>query len=438
MLFVKSLANLFKIISLFLVFGALYPFFREKSLYFFLKFSGTTFIKLGQILSTRPDLVGENLSNLLTSFQDKLPPFPLSKTKKILLKELKFPIGDLFAEFSENAVSSASIAQVYKARLKNGDFVAVKILRPGISDLIFLDISTIRLVASIVGIFSFYNQQRFLDIAKLIENYSSKELDLLFEAGVASELRERLNQVAGIYIPKIYWDLTTSKVLVLEWINGIAFSNKNLIRNSSFNKVELAKNLVNGYFYQVYVQGFFHADMHPGNLFLMKDGKIGIVDFGIIGVLKKKTRIAVAEILMAFLNRDYNKVAQIHIDVGFVPSDIDIDELRLAVRVIGELVVGKSVKQISLAKLLDRLIKMARSYNMKADPELLLLQKTVMLVEGVGLILDENLNMWDLAKPWMKNWALKNVGFDAKIRDNLLEISEMIKFYFLRPNKYDL
>jgi ubiquinone biosynthesis protein len=208
---------------------------------------------------------------------------------------------------------------------------------------------------------------------------------------------------------------------------GIAFSDKEAIKNSNFDKNQIAKNLVISYFNQVYIHGFFHADMHPGNLFLMKNGDIGVVDFGIIGMIDKKTRIAVAEILMGFLQRNYRKVAQIHLSAGLVPENTNIDEFALSCRIIGESVVDLSIKQISLAKLMGNLLKMARKYNMNTKPELLLLQKTMMLVEGVGVAINKDLNMWELSGPWMKDWAVKNIGFDAKIRDHVVELIDVIK-----------
>ena len=200
---------------------------------------------------------------------------------------------------------------------------------------------------------------------------------------------------------------------------------------SPFDKKQIAQNLVISYFEQVYANGFFHADMHQGNLFLLKNGDIGVVDFGIVGQIDKKTRLAVAEILIGFLGKDYQRVAQLHIDAGLVPADTKVDSLALSCRKIGETIVGSNVKDISVAKLLANLITMTRDYKMEARPELLLLQKTILLVEGVGIMLDPNLNIWDLARPWVKEWAKKNLGFDAKIRDTLVDLFEMAK-KFLR------
>jgi ubiquinone biosynthesis protein len=310
--------------------------------------------------------------------------------------------------------------------------VAVKVLRPNIPYLLARDIVTLKIISNIIGIFSSYNKEKLVDIISLLQACKIRELDMMMEASAASDLKEKLSDVKGFYIPKIYWNYTSNKVLTMEWINGIAFSDKKAINASKFNKEEIAQNLVIAYFNQVYIHGFFHADMHPGNLFLMENGDIGVVDFGIVGIIDKKTRIAVAEILISFLKRDYKRVAKLHIDNGLVPANTNLEEFALTCRVIGESIVDVSVKQVSLAKLLAQLIKMTKRYNMSTKPELLLLQKTMMLVEGVGASLDENLNMWELARPWMTEWATKNIGFDAKIRDGLLELFDIIKKTLMR------
>jgi ubiquinone biosynthesis protein len=289
------------------------------------------------------------------------------------------------------------------------------------------DIVTLKIISNIIGIFSKYNKEKLNDVIALLKDCESRELDMMLEASAASDLKENLSDVKGFYVPKVYWNYISEKVLTMEWIEGIAFSDRAAIKASKFDKKEIARNLVISYFNQVYVHGFFHADMHPGNLFLMKNGDIAVVDFGIVGIIDKKTRIAVAEILINFLKRDYEKVAKLHIDNNLVPADTNLKDFALTCRAIGESIVDVSVKQVSLAKLLAQLIKMTRKYNMVTKPELLLLQKTMMLVEGVGASLDGDLNMWELARPWMKDWATKNIGFDAKIRDSFLELFDMIK-----------
>jgi len=384
-------------------------------------------------LANRPDLVGDDLASQLSSFQDRLPSFSFQKIVKTIESEFSQSLNKIFSEFDPIPVASASIAQVHKAKTIDGDIVAVKVLRPNIKALICRDIATLRLLAFFTGLFSVYFKEKISNIVELLDACSQKELDLFCEAAAAAELKEKLADVKGFYVPKVYWSLASNKVLATEWINGVPFSDRQAIflaiENNGFNKVDIARNLVVSYFNQVYVHGFFHADMHGGNLFLMKNGDIGVVDFGIMGSIDKKTRIAITEIVIAFLDRNYKKVAQLHIDAGLVPENIDINEFVLSCRVIGELVVDKAVGQVSMAKLLENLLKMTRKYQMKTKPELLLLQKTMMLVEGIGMFLDKDLNIWDLAKPFVKEWAKSNIGFDSKIRDFVVEILGVIKKY---------
>ncbi len=426
-----SVLNIFRLSFLFLIFLPVYFFDKNRAVYFFLKFSGPSFIKLGQVLSVRSDLVGKKLAQILANFQDQLSPFCQDQVKKILAQEFGDSFKKNFAEFNFTPVASASIAQVHQAKLLDGKIAAVKIMRPRIKQIMARDILTLKLLIKFIAVFSKFFAKSLTDIADLLQETAKSELDFLREASNASRLKQDLKDVKGFYVPEIFWQFSTEKVLVLEWLDGIPFSDKWAILNSPFNKKQIAQNLVVSYFTQVYSNGFFHADMHPGNLFLLKNGDIGVVDFGIMGKIDKKTRIAVAEILIGFLNKDYQRVAQLHIDNALVPQDTDLDDLALSCRKIGETIVGSSVKDISVAKLLANLIAVTREYKMTTRPELLLLQKTLLLVEGVGVMLDPELNIWDLARPWVKEWAKKNIGFDAKIRDAMFDLFELAK-KFLR------
>ncbi|NBV07036.1 MAG: 2-polyprenylphenol 6-hydroxylase [Proteobacteria bacterium] len=424
--------NLLRLAALFLLFLPIGIFNKNAAVFYFLKLAGPSFIKLGQILSVRPDLVGVKLSKTLATFQDHLKPCSPKKLQKILDQEFGKNFSEIFAEFNFDAVASASIAQVHKAQLKSSkEFVAVKIMRPRISQIMARDISTLKILIKFLAPFSSFLAKSFLDVADLLEQVSRSELDLLQEAANASKLKEDLKNVKGFYVPEIFWKFSTTKILVLEWLDGIPFSDIEKILASPFDKKQIAQNLVISYFNQVYVHGFFHADMHPGNLFLLKNGNIAVVDFGIMGKIDKKTRLTVAEILIGFLNKDYHKVAELHINAGLVPRETKVEELALSCRKIGEMIVGSDVKDISVAKLLSSLITMMRDYKMETRPELLLLQKTLLLVEGVGVSLDPNLNIWDLARPWVKEWAMKNIGFDAKIRDTVIDLLELAR-RFLR------
>ncbi len=426
-----SFFNLLRLSALFLACLPIYIFAKNRAIYFFLRAAGPSFIKLGQLLSVRSDLVGEKISASLAGFQDNLSPFSAKKVQQILQKEFGGNYKKIFSEFDFTAVASASIAQVHKAKLHDGKIIAVKILRPRIAQIMARDIATLKLLIKFVAIFSKFLAKSFFDIADLLQQTSRYELDLLQEAANASKLREDLKDVKGFYVPEIFWQFSTQKILVIEWLDGIPFSNKAAIKNSPFDKKQIAHNLVISYFSQVYVHGFFHADMHPGNLFLLKNGDIGVVDFGIMVKIDKKTRLVVAEILIGFLSKDYKRVAQIHIDAGLVPSTTNVDDLALSCRKIGETIVGSDVKEISVARLLSNLIIMTRDYKMVTRPELLLLQKTLLLVEGVGITLDPQLNIWDLARPWVAEWAKKNIGFDAKIRDAMVDLFELAR-KFLR------
>jgi ubiquinone biosynthesis protein len=423
---ILSYLNLFRLFILFIFFLPCAFFSKKWAIFNFLKLSGPAFIKLGQMLSTRSDIVGDEIASYLSSFQDKIPPFCVKKVKKILKKEFGNDFSKIFSEFDFVSTASASIAQVHKAKMGDKK-VAVKILRPNIRKIVHRDIRTLRILNRVIWLFSGFLYQTFFDIANLLENVAKSELDLLREAANAQKLKEQLKDVKGFYIPEIFWKNSTSQILVIEWIDGIPFSNKKEIQNCKFDKKKIARNLIISYFEQVYNNGFFHGDMHPGNLFLLENGDIAAIDFGIMGKINKKIRIAVAEILIGFLERDYQKVAKIHIEVGLVPQDTDIDDLALAVRKIGEKIVDNDVKDIPVADILGNLIVMTKKYNLKTNNDLLLLQKTLILVEGVGLILDENLNMWEIARPWIKNWARENIGFDAKIRDFVEDCIDLAK-----------
>jgi ubiquinone biosynthesis protein len=424
---IYSFFNLLRLLFLILISLPFYLINQKTAILFFFYSAGPSFMKLAQLLSVRSDLVGTKIAKILSEFQDKIPPFSQNNLQKILENELGDNFKKIFLDFDFNPIASASIAQVHFAKLQTGENVAVKILRPNIKKTMRRDISTLKIIIKIVGFFSKFLSKTLCDIADLLEQTAKYELDLLREGANGSKLRDDLKGVKGFYVPQIYWQYSSEKILISERIDGIAFSDEVAIKNSPFDKKIIAENLVLSYFQQVYVHGFFHADMHPGNLFLMKNGDIAVVDFGIMGKIDKKTRIAVAEVLIGFLNRDYRRVAEIHVDAGFVSNDVNIEDLALSCRKIGEMIVGVDVKDISIAKLLTALIEMSKDYKMETKPELLLLQKTLLLVEGVGMTLDPHLNIWNLARPWVKEWAKTNISYDAKIVDFLLEFFNKIK-----------
>jgi ubiquinone biosynthesis protein len=424
---IYSFFNLLRLLFLILINLPFYFFSQKRAILFFFYSAGPSFMKLAQLLSVRSDLVGVKVAKILSEFQDKIPPFSENKLDKILFNEFENNFEKIFKEFNYQPIASASIAQVHSAKLQTGETVAVKILRPNIKKTMSRDISTLKIIVKIAGFFSKFLSKTLSDIADLLEQTAKYELDLLREGANGSKLRDDLKGVKGFYVPQIYWQYSSEKILISEWIDGIPFSDEVAIKNSPFDKKIIAENLVLSYFQQVYVHGFFHADMHPGNLFLMNNGDIAVVDFGIMGKIDKKTRIAVAEVLIGFLNRDYRRVAEIHVEAGFVSADINIEDLSLSCRKIGEMIVGVDVKDISIAKLLTALIEMSKDYKMETKPELLLLQKTLLLVEGVGVTLDPNINIWNLARPWVKEWAKTNISFDAKIVDILINFFNKVK-----------
>jgi ubiquinone biosynthesis protein len=426
-LFLKSIFNIVKLLIFFIIFIIFFPFYEEKAIYLFLKSSGPVFIKLGQFLSVRPDLIGEELSKLLSKFQDNLKGFSSQKAINHIENIYRDEISNIFKNFKEEPIASASIAQTHKAILKNGELVAVKILRPNIEKIIKRDLLTIKIITLILGIFSKHIRSIRRDILKPLENSLLKEVNLLLEASASSKIKDILSDHDKFIIPKIHWDLTRKDILIMQWIEGIRFSDKKAIENYDFNKKLLAKNLVIGFFHQAYQAGFFHADMHPGNLILTKEGKIALIDFGIIGILDKKTRIAITQIFINFLKKDYQKVAELHLEAGLIAKNTDLEEFALYSRILGETITDKKVADVPLILIFSKLIEIMQRYNMKSNENLLLLQKTITLIEGITLSLDKDINIWEIAQPWMENWAKRNISFDAKIRDNFLEFAEDIR-----------
>ena len=425
-----SIINLLRLIFLIVILFPLYFFSKKRFIFYFFYNAGPSFIKLGQMLATRPDLIGNDISNILSRFQDKMKPFNSKKVKKILDSEYGCDFSKKFKKFDYHPVASASIAQVHKAISSDNKEMAIKIIRPNIRKIVKRDIKTLRLLVILTNIVAKPIASFFQDILDLLKETSKSELDLTIEATNCSLLKSNLKNLKGFYVPSVFWDLTTKNILAIEWLNGIAFSNKELIKKSALNKDEIAKNLVISYFHQVYKYGFFHGDMHPGNLFLLENGDIGVVDFGIMGIIDNNTRIAIAKIVIGFINKDYDKIAQLHISSGLVPPNVNAQKLALSCRKIGETVVDSKVKDIPLAQLLQNLISMTQDYKMSTKPELLLLQKTILLVEGIGTTLNPDLNIWDHAKPFMKEWSKSNLGFDAKIVELIAEIANIVKKHY--------
>jgi len=388
---------------------------------------GPSFIKLGQFLSTRPDLVGQKICDKLTMLQDNLPPFPFHDVEKIFLQEFGKPLQTIFAEMQQEPVAAASIAQVHKAKLINGAQVAVKILRPDIGHKVSKDIKFFMFFALMIEKLSSSSKRlRLPDVVHKLEQTLSTEMDLRLEAAAADELRKNCSADNHINIPKVFWAHSSEKVLTIEWINGVSINQRKQLQQANINRKNLVKKLAVSFFNQAFRDGFFHADLHPGNIMVDDIGGIHLVDFGIMGVLDEHYRIFIAEILYAFINRDYERVADIHFEIGLVPKHQSPHLFKLACRSIGEPIIGLPVEQISIGKLLKHLFAISHKFDMEIRPELLLLQKTMVTVEGIGYMLYPKVNMWQLAEPWIKQWARRNLGARAKLHKSAKELSKIL------------
>jgi ubiquinone biosynthesis protein len=391
---------------------------------------GTTFIKLGQFLATRPDIIGEKLSDQLEKLQDRLPPFPSSKAKQILKKNLGEDSYKSIINLSE-PVAAASIAQVHKAQINENKTIkdiAIKILRPNIKKIFNEEIDALMLLAFFIeNIIKKTKRLKLVEVVFLLKEITNHEMDLRFEAAAANEFAENTKNDVGFYVPKIYWNYTSEEVLTLDWIEGISIREKELLESKKINTTNLAYDVIQHFLRHAVRDGFFHADMHQGNLFIDKTGQIIPIDFGIMGRLDKLNKRYLAEILYGFIKRDYKKVAEVHIIAGLVPGDVNADELAQALRSIGEPIFGQSVKDISGAKLLKQLFEITEKFNMQTQPQLLLLQKTMVVVEGVARKLNPNTNIWETSKPVLENWLKDSKDPISNLTETLKESTEILK-----------
>ena len=391
---------------------------------------GTTFIKLGQFLATRPDIIGDKLSSQLEKLQDKLPPFSTGDAKSILKNNLGDETYSSILNFSE-PVAAASIAQVHKANINdNGTIkdVAIKILRPNIKKIFNEEIDALMLLAYLIESFVKKTKRlRLMEVVFLLKEITNHEMDLRFEAAAANEFSENTKNDIGFLVPKIYWNFTSEEVLTLDWIEGVSIREKDLIEKKEINTDNIASDIIQHFLRHAVRDGFFHADMHQGNLFINDAGQIVPIDFGIMGRIDKPNRRFLAEILYGFIQRDYKKVAEVHLLAGLVPQSVQIDELAQALRSIGEPIFGQSVKDISGGKLLKQLFDITEKFNMQTQPQLLLLQKTMVVVEGVARKLNPNTNIWITSKPVLENWLKTTKDPLNNIKETLSETSEVIK-----------
>ena len=391
---------------------------------------GTTFIKLGQFLSTRPDIIGNEIAKKLENLQDKLPPFSSYEAKKIMKEKLGENNYNSLINISE-PVAAASIAQVHKAQLNdNGTIkdIAIKILRPNIKKIFNEEIDALMLLAFIIeGTIKKTKRLKLVEVVFLLKEITNIELDLRFEAAAASEFLENTKNDVGFNVPKIFWNFTSENILTLEWINGISIREKEELEKRNIDTKTLASDVIQHFLRHAIRDGFFHADMHQGNLFINENGEIIPVDFGIMGRLNKLNKRYLAEILFGFVKRDYKKVAEVHLIAGLVPKNVSVDEFAQALRSIGEPIFGQSVKDISGGNLLKQLFEITEKFNMQTQPQLLLLQKTMVVVEGVARQLNPETNIWVTSKPVLENWLKETKDPINSLNETIKNTSEVIK-----------
>ncbi len=391
---------------------------------------GTTFIKLGQFLATRPDIIGETLADDLVKLQDKLPPFELYKSKKILKKEIGEDLYRNIIDLSE-PIAAASIAQVHIAKIKIDNVqkeVAIKILRPDIEKQFNEELDALMLFAYIVeSLFQKTKRLKLVEVVHLLREITNIEMDLRFEAAAANELYENTKNDEGFNVPKIYWNYTSRKVLTLDKVDGISIREQVLLKKSGVDLKKLSENLIQHFLKQAVRDGFFHGDMHQGNLFVDKKGNIIPVDFGIMGRLDKNNRKYLAEILYGFIQRDYMKVAEVHFEAGLIPQDASREEFAQALRSVGEPIFGQSIKDISGGNLLAQLFEITEKFNMPTQTPLLLLQKTMVTVEGVARKLYPETNIWEISRPVLEDWIKSIKSPKATIDTAINTSAEILK-----------
>ena len=381
---------------------------------------GPAYIKFGQILSTRPDVVGPEMAQQLRVLQDRLPPFPTDTARAMVLSELGAPVETLFATFSE-PVAAASIAQVHRAtRADTGAEVAVKVLRPGIEAAFRRDLDAFHFAASMIeGLSPSSRRLRPRDVVGHFESVVLGELDLRLEAASASEFAENTRSDPGFSVPAPHWSRSARRVMTTDWVEGIPMADVPAIIAAGHDTHELAERMIQLFLSHALRDGFFHADMHQGNLRVAPNGDIAAFDFGIMGEIDEYTRRVYAEILYGFIQRDYHRVARVHFEAGYVPADRDVAQFARALRAVGEPIFGADASQISMANLLGYLFEVTERFGMATRTELILLQRTMVVVEGVARTLDPQINMWAAARPVVERYIRANLGPRAAARDSL-------------------
>lgn len=401
---------------------------------------GPSYIKLGQFLATRPDIIGLNAAKELSILQDEVPAFARKEAEKIISDEFGLSVKDLFIEF-DNVVAAASIAQVHKAKIEHDGkeiHVAVKVLRPGIEDKFNRDFQVFYFISGLLERFnSSLKRLKFAESIETLEKSVDLEMDLRLEAAAISEMTDNLIDSDEFILPNVFWDKTSKKVLTTEWIDGISVGNKQALIDKGYDLGNIARIIIQSFLTQALRHGFFHADMHPGNLFINNDGKLVMVDCGIMGRLGNKEQNFLAEILWGLITRDYKRTAEVHFDAGYVSDKSRMDEFSQALRSIGEPLTGRNASQISMARVLAQLFDITEQFDMKTRPELLLLQKTMVVTEGVARSLDPNLNMWDISKPIVSDWMSNTLSPAEKFKDTMNSVSGLGNMISQIPNIID-
>ena len=392
---------------------------------------GPTYVKLGQFLATRPDVVGSGIARDLESLQDKMAPFPQAAAEAVVVSAFDKPVGAVYASFGP-AVAAASIAQVHRAEIEVDGVrkpVAVKILRPGVERRFKSDLDAFFFAARKAEAFSLEAQRlRLIEVVSTLARSVSMEMDFRLEAAALSEMAENTREDEGFCVPTVDWDRTAREVLTLEWIDGTPLNDRAALEARGLDLPALGQKVIQSFLRHALRDGFFHADMHPGNLFVDDEGRLVAVDFGIMGRLGPKERRFLAEILFGFITRDYQRTAQVHFDAGYVPRHHSVESFAQAIRAIGEPIHNRSAEDISMAKLLTLLFEVTGLFDMRTRPELLLLQKTMVVVEGVARSLDPKLDMWTTADPVVREWIERNLGPLGKLEGAVEGAGELGRF----------
>ena len=387
---------------------------------------GPSYIKLGQFLATRPDLVGPHRAFELKALQDRLPPFPTPTAKQIVRDNLGAPVDVLFTEFGP-PVAAASIAQVHKARSQDGRELAVKVLRPGVGKRFAADLGSFYFAARLMERFSAEGRRlRPVAAVNMLEQSMKQELDLRMEAAALSEMAQNTRDDPGFRVPKVDWERTSRDVLTTEWIDGTPIADVDALRAQGFDLVKLGDTVIQSFLRHAIRDGFFHADMHQGNLFVDRAGNLVAVDFGIVGRLGPKESMFLAEILYGFITRNYLRVSQVHFEAGYVPRHHDPAVFAQAIRSIGEPIMDRPANQISMARLLTQLFEITAQFDMQTQPQLLLLQKTMVVVEGVARTLNPDLNMWVTAEPVVGSWIKRQLGPAGKLKEAAGSLGQLL------------